>query len=259
MNIFPICNVTGDVNVKFRIISIRKKYVVRTVLICAAAFLAISVVCSYKGHKGIAVNGTSIWQIEPKKPTDIDDPPFSRLPYPSKMVSVGEVIKKGKEIPLQFAYNNPEWKRQAYKKYWHSSYGRWSYVPYRIHYAMHRIFASYPTASVFYDFTHELGIWEESDAFKIPSKAPYENIVLVVMQTKVEKIKTLGNQVVVVGKPAADGLQVLLVPNKDLTPFNPKESIMFQLVTPEGDEIDSTNDIYYVNKSGLAEPTKKAV
>ena len=231
----------------------------RAVLVCAAVILAILAVCNYHSRMAVAANSTALWENEPKKPIDMDDPPFGRLPYPAKMVSLAEIMKNGKEIPLQFAYNNPDWKRQAYKEYWHSSYGRWSYVPNRIHYAMHRIFVTYPTASVFYDFTHDLGIWDESDGFKIPSKAPYENIVLVVMQTEVKKIKTLGNQIVVVGKPSLDGLQVLLIPDKDLAPFNPKESILFQLVTPGGDEIDNTNDIYYVNESGLAEPTKEAV
>lgn len=164
-------------------------------------------------------------------------------------------MENGKEIPLQFAYNNPDWQRQMYKEYWHSSYGRWSYIPNRIHYAMHRIFVTYPTASVFYDFTHNLGIWDENDDFQIMSSTstPFENMVLVVMQTKVDKIVTLGNQVVVIGRPSLNGLQVLLIPTQDLNPYDPKESILFQLVTPEGDEIDYTNDIYAVTESSQAQ------
>lgn len=60
------------------------------------------------------------------------------------------------------------------------------------------------------------------------------------MQTEVEKIVALGNQVVVVGRTTLNGLQVLLIPSKDLSPYNPEESILFQLVTPTGDEIDET-------------------
>ena len=77
------------------------------------------------------------------------------------------------------------------------------------------------------------------------------------MQTKVEKIVTLGNQVVVVGKPALTGLQVLLVPVQDLKPNISKESILFQLVTNEGDEIDNVNEIY--TPDGEIEYEKKAV
>ena len=122
-------------------------------------------------------------------------------------------------------------------------------MPNRIHFAMHRIFATYPTASVFYDFIHDLGIAKENDKFQRPSKTPYENIVLVVMQTKVEKFITLGNQVAVIGKPALTGLQVFLIPNKDLKPYDIHESILFQLVTDEGDEIDYTSILYYSDEA----------
>jgi hypothetical protein len=39
---------------------------------------------------------------------------------PSKTVPIDEVIAKGQEIPLDFIYNDPNWKRKAYKEYWHS-------------------------------------------------------------------------------------------------------------------------------------------
>lgn len=239
---------------KNRVIVMPKKHIARIALICAVIILAVSIVNNFHDQQVIAVLSTSMWKIEPETPKNIDDPPFGQLPLPTKMVSVDEVMKSGKEIPLQFAYNNPNWERQAYKEYWHSSYGRWSYVPDRLHYAMHRIFVDYPTASAFYDFTHDLGIWDESDEFQIPHNTPYENMVLVVMQTKIEKIMTLGNQVTVIGRPSLRGLQVLLIPNKDLAPYDPKESIVFQLVTPDGDEIDDTNEIYAVTESSQAEP-----
>ena len=58
------------------------------------------------------------------------------------------------------------------------------------------------------------------------------------MQTRIEKLVTLGNQVVVVGKPALTGLQALSIPVKYIIPDDPEESILFQLVTSDGDEID---------------------
>ena len=234
---------------KNHIIVISKKHRILVLSVCAAIVFALLIICNIHDHQVIAVLSTSMWKIEPETPRNIDDPPFGELPSPTETASANEVIQSGTEIPLQFAYNNPEWKRQAYKSYWHSSTGRWSYVPDRIHYAMHRIFVTYPTASVFYDFIHDLGIAEESKQFQIPTRSPYENIVLVVMQTKVEKIFTLGNQVVVVGKPALTGLQVLLIPVKDLKPYNTNESILFQLVTDEGDEIDYDSESYVVNSS----------
>lgn len=228
-------------------IVIPKKYLVRFVFICAAIIFTASITCNYRDHHIITTLSTSIWSIEPETPQNIKDPPFQELPYPTGMLPISAVINDGKEIPLQLAYNNPNWERQAYKSYWHSSYGRWSYVPNRIHYAMHRLFATYPTASIYYDFIHDLGIAEENSEFQIPTRSPYENIVLVVMQTKVDKIVTLENQVVIIGKPALTGLQVLLVPIKDLKPSNPEESILFQLVTSEGDELDNATEPYAPN------------
>lgn len=187
-------------------------------------------------------------RMEPDTPIDIDDPPFSELPYPAKVLEVKDVLKTGKSIPLKFAYNDKSWKRQAYKSYWHSSDWRWSYVPNRIHFAMHRMFVTYPTAARYFDFAYDVGIAEESDNFNIPNGGnPYEYIVLVVMQTDVEKIVTSGNQVVVVGKPALTGLQVLLIPTKELQPFNDKDSILFQLATKDGDVFDY-DTIEYLTK-----------
>lgn len=232
--------VLGGGSLKSHLVCINKKYPVRFFVILAGIVFAVFVVCHVRDRQAIAALSTSMWRIEPETPVDIGDPPFPELPYPSKILPVAEVMTTGKQIPLRYAYDQPDWKRRAYRPYWHSSYGRWSYVPNLIHTAMHRIFVTYPTASVFYDFIHDLGIADESDSFSRPPSDgnPFENIVLVVMQTKVEKIFTLGNQVAVVGRPALSGLQVLLVPVRDLSPYDADESILFQLVTTDGDEFD---------------------
>lgn len=210
-------------------------------------FLAMAVLCMGGNGRAQSVLKESGWSIEPEVPTNLADPPYAELAPPTKQESVETVIKTGKEIPAQFDYNDPNWERPAYKTYWHSSYGRWSYVPNLIHSALHRIFVTYPTASVFYDFVHDLGIAEESDSFVRHSGGPLDRIELVVMQTRVEKIVTLGNQVVVIGKPALTGLQVLSIPVKYIKPDNLEESILFQLVTRDGDEIDYATINYPVS------------
>ena len=200
--------------------------------------LVLAVLCIGENGQAESVFNESTWKTEPEVPTNIADPPYAELAPPTEQKPVETVIKEGKEIPAQFDYNDPKWERPAYKAYWHSSYGRWSYVPNLIHSAIHRIFVTYPTASVFYDFVHDLGIAEESDSFEKHSGEPYDQIELVVMQTRIEKLVTLGNQVVVVGKPALTGLQALSIPVKYIKPDDPEESILFQLVTSDGDEID---------------------
>jgi hypothetical protein len=191
----------------------------------------------------IAQNG-----LEPEMPQDITETPYFNRPIPSKKVTITEVIAYGREIPIDFIYNDPNWKREAYKEYWHSQYKRWSYVPMRLQYMMHRLFTTYPTASVYYDFIHNLGIAEESEKFKsylpTPPKDksqkvnPFQKIETVIMQTDIKKIITYGNQIVLIGEPRRTGLQALVIPIESLKPFNTEENILFQLATSEGDEID---------------------
>jgi hypothetical protein len=179
-------------------------------------------------------------RLEPETPKNINDPPGEKGPFPTSTYPISEIIKKGTEIPLDLAYSNPNWKRQSYKSYWHSTVagGRWSYVPIRISYAMHRLFTTYPTASIYYDFIHDLGIEEESSEFKRKDEGPFDYINTVVMQGQVRKIVTYGNQVLIIVKPQKNGLQVLDIPVNKIKPINEKENILFQLVTEQGDEID---------------------
>lgn len=181
--------------------------------------------------------------LEPNKPMNLDDPPFFTLPFPENEVPITTVINYGNELPVEFIYSDPNWKRQSYKEYWHSSYFRWSYVPNRIHYAMHRIFATYPTASVDYDFSHNLGISEETLYFRdyaSSAKSPYEFLEVVVMNTSIEKIYSFENQVVVIGKPQRQGLRAIIIPTKRIKPVGTSQEILIQLATSEGDEIDYT-------------------
>lgn len=221
-------------------------YKSRLVLVAVACLLLVqlvTVICVFHSHRAIEALSASAWRLEPETPQDIGDPPFAINP-PSHVLPVRDVMDGGTEIPLRFAYDDPEWERQAYKAYWHSSYGRWSYMPLRLYYAMHRLFAAYPTASLWYDFTHDLGIVQESEAFKLPGGDPFKTLVIVVMDTKVEKIMARGNQIAIVGRPSPTGLQVLTVDTDQIKPDSPDKDILFQLVTPDGDEIDRTYEPY---------------
>lgn len=179
-------------------------------------------------------------QLEPEQPIDIKSKPIANIPLPSKVFSISDVIKKGNDVKIDFVYNDPNWNRPAYKSYWHStvSGGRWSYVPNRINYSLHDIFTIYATASIYYDFAHNLGIWDESESFNWDGSKTLENIMLVTMNSNIKKIVTYGNQVVVIVEPARRGLQVFAIPNDVLKPVDKKSSIMFQLVTPDKYELD---------------------
>lgn len=177
--------------------------------------------------------------LEPEEPINIDSYPIYNLPFPTQTYPISEVLQKGKEIPLQFAFNNLNWKRPVYKFYWHTvpAGGRFSYVPDRVNYALHRIFATYPTASILFDLEGNLGIVEESKDFEYDI-SNIDQILLITMQSNIRKVVTLGNQVIVIVEPRRTGLQVLIIPENTIQPSNKDEATIFQMITPDGYEID---------------------
>ncbi|WP_339199045.1 hypothetical protein MKY27_07290 [Solibacillus sp. FSL R5-0449] len=172
--------------------------------------------------------------LEPSKPENISDPPWKEQPFPSNIVQISEVMKNGTKIPFEVIVNKPDYKRPAYEEHWYSKTGRWSYIPSRVHYALHRLFTNYDIGiSGWYDFEHNLGL-------SIPM---FQNendldLYIVAFQTEITDVYTLGNQVVVVGHPKRTGVQVITVKTGAINPLNKKESLLVQLATQSGDEID---------------------
>lgn len=87
-------------------------------------------------------------QLEPPKPTTIVTLPWeieTEKHYPSNTIPISEVMEKGTKIHFNVIKNDSNYKRPVYEEHWHSTYrgGRWSYVPMRIQYALHRLFTTY--------------------------------------------------------------------------------------------------------------------
>lgn len=216
--------------------------IIQAFVILSLVFFPISIKSAVNDETSEAKLLRRLERLEPEKPINMDDPPFYKEPLPSKVLSISEVINKGKEIPIRFIYNNPDWKRQAYKEYWHSNYsgGRWSRVPTLIHFAMHHVFTTPPTVSSQYNFIHNLGILNECDNFNYKGLVRFEYIETIIMQNKVNKIYTYGNQVILLATPQRTGLQNIAIPIEKLKPFNPDENILIQLAASDGGEIDYT-------------------
>ena len=172
--------------------------------------------------------------LEPSKPKNISDPPWKEQSFPSNVVPILKVIEKGTKIPFEVIVDKPDYKRPAYEENWHSTTGRWSYIPNRIHYALHRVFTNYDVGlSGWYDFEHNIGI-------SIPM---FQNendldLYIVAFQTEITDVYTLGNQVVVVGYPKRTGIQAITIKTRGLNPYNKEEPLLVQLTTQLGDEID---------------------
>ncbi|OZU88075.1 hypothetical protein CIL03_13150 [Virgibacillus indicus] len=173
--------------------------------------------------------------LEPPEPVDIQDPPWRELSFPAELEPISDIIHNGANIPFDLIVNKPDYERPAYEEHWHSlGGGRWSYVPDRIHYALHRLFTNYDIGlSSWYDFEHNIG-------FSIPMFQDEEalNLYIVTFQTEVTDVYTTGNQVVVAGNPKRNGVQVITITTADIKPSDTEENILIQLSTRDGHEMD---------------------
>jgi hypothetical protein len=178
--------------------------------------------------------------LEPPKPTSINDSPFpfetgTEVYYPTDVIPISEVIKQGTKIPFKVIKSDPNYIRPIYEEQWHSTYwgGRWSYVPERIHYALHRLFPFYDIGiSGELNFQQNVGI-----TFPTFQNESDLDLYIVVFQTKVTDVFTKGNQVVIVGKPERTGFEVLTIKTGDIHPNNKEKFLLVQLAT-NSDELD---------------------
>lgn len=103
---------------------------------------------SEEGNKQVERLENRLKQLEPPEPITIVEPTEeaeAEKYYPLDTISISEVINKGTKIPFNILKNDLNYKRPVYEKHWHSTYrgGRWSYIPMRIQYALHRFFTTY--------------------------------------------------------------------------------------------------------------------
>lgn len=174
-------------------------------------------------------------RLEPPEPVKLQDPPF--LPegaFPSVVLPINEIVQTGKKLPYRTIVSLPSYQRPAYEEHWHSTVGRWSYMPNRIHYALHRLFTAYDIGlSSWYDFEHNIGL-----SIPMFQNEKSLDLYIVAFQTEVTQVYTKGNQVVVVGKPKRTGAVAITIKTGDLEPANKAEPLLVQLATTSGDEID---------------------
>jgi hypothetical protein len=198
-------------------------------------------------------------RLEPLIPDNIKDTLAQETNIPSDVESVSHALEKGKTAIYRLIYRDLAWQREAYKAYWHSTQGdKWSYMPDRLTYGLHRIFTTYPTYNVYQDFIYELGIKEEAAQFNLLTSKQIKEMIIVVMKGRVKGIKVYNNQVLVICEPARIGLEVLSLPLKEFGNINQEEPIITQMVTPDGYEIDYST-LGYVNNNleGLFYPPEE--
>lgn len=184
-------------------------------------------------------------KLEPPMPTTIVTLPWdieTEKHYPTDIIPISEAMDKGTKIHFNVIKNEPNYKRPVYEKHWHSTYsgGRWSYVPMRIHIALHRLFVTYDIGiSGELSFKQNVGI----DFPMFQNKTDLD-LYIVVFQTNVTDVYTKGNQIIVVGTPERNGVQVLTVKTGDLYPTDVKNLLLVQLTTSLGHELDHSLIVY---------------
>jgi hypothetical protein len=184
-------------------------------------------------------------QLEPPKPTKIATLPWeleTEKHYPINTIPISEVMDKGTKIHFNVIKNDPNYKRPVYEEHWHSTHwgGRWSYVPMRIHYALHRVFTIYDIGiSGELNFKQNVGI----DFPMFQNKTDLD-LYIIVFQTTVTDVYTKGNQVIVVGTPERNGVQVLTIKTGNLNPADVEKLLLIQLATPLGHELDYSLIVY---------------
>lgn len=191
-------------------------------------------------HKRIQELEQRLDRLEPPEPTTILDSPFpfekgTEVHFPTDVITISEVEKEGTKIPYKVIKSEPNYIRPIFNEQWHSTYGggRWSYIPSRIHYALHRIFPFYAIGiSAELNFQQEVGIIFPTDANETDL-----DLYIVVFQTYITDVYTKGNQVVVVGTPKRTGVEVISIKTAQIHPSNKEKFLLIQLAT-NGAELD---------------------
>lgn len=180
-------------------------------------------------------------RLEPASPVRIEDPPGRRrFPFPTHFVPAADLMNPDSSIDYKVTSEDPSYARPAYDPLWHSSGGRWSYMPSRVHTALHRMFASYDLAlSEWYDFWNNIGI--DAPVGQDPTSV---QLHIVVFQADIQAVYSRGNQIVISAVPTRMGVQTIALETQHLSPEDPEESLLLQLVTASGDELDYTLTYY---------------
>lgn len=184
-------------------------------------------------------------KLEPASPVKIVG--TGSLPELITAQPVVTVVSEGIPVPFLAVYSDPAWVRPDYQPYWHSSTDRSLSIPDLVGNAHHRLFVTSGNKVLWDETARSIGITELAEKLKLPidGKNPGDVVIVVTFNHQVADIFVLNNQVVLLGNPARNGLQVLALNKEDLFPANSNRpegknqgQYFFQLVTPDGYEID---------------------
>jgi hypothetical protein len=148
-----------------------------------------------------------------------------------------QVQAADKPLPYSVLYSDEDYLRPIYSNIWKQSYFRgWLYLPRKIIYARHTLFAYTGSAEDILDIEGELGF---SQNISIDT----ENCIdLLIYNFDLQEAVQHENGIVLSGIPVKKGIQLLSIRKKDLNISDENfGDITVQLCTPAGYEIDYQN------------------
>ncbi len=187
-------------------------------------------------------------KLEPVSPVKIVtvDPPSKSI----DTLPVLTVMSEGTRVPFDMVCEDPSWVRPDYEPYWHSKQGRWSRVPDRIQSSYHRLFVTLGTENLWNETIHDSGTVEIAGKIDLPvyDGKTDSTVAVVAIRHRITDIIILNNQVILLGAPSRTGIQILTINKQDLIRSSGEligqknnQEYLFQLVTPDGYEIDYNN------------------
>lgn len=136
----------------------------------------------------------------------------------------------GIELPFNFKFNNPMYKRPLYDPLWKTNYRKkWCNIPIQIESNMHRLHIIPQDDKDLYDFFGVLGFHEEYESLKSEQKG------FLVFNFSVSKVTLFNNQFFIAGIPSRTGAQIISVKSSY---FN-NENCLINLITEDGEVLES--------------------
>ncbi|AEY65477.1 hypothetical protein [Clostridium sp. BNL1100] len=151
-------------------------------------------------------------------------------------VKPANIQNSGDSLSYTTIYSDEEYLRPIYVNSWKQAYYRgWLYLPRKIIYARHNLFAYTGNSANILDIEGELGFYPNISI----DNENYLNFLI--YNYDLENAVKRGNRIVFFGKPLKKGIQIVAIKKEDINNYENYNNIIAQLCTPAGYELDYQN------------------
>lgn len=148
----------------------------------------------------------------------------------NKSIDLEEALKYSKKIDYKLLYNNEKYVSPVFHPMWKENYDKeWCYIPRKMYLNMKKLFVLPSDKDVAGDLCGELGFFEK---YKYPEK---NHTGLLINRFSVSAVSVYEDNVLIEGIPSRNGIQIISIPEKNLTEY-PEYAV--RLVTKDQCELD---------------------